>query len=164
MPCLMLPLLKRTIWRFQGRRRGWPMFSHFGNYSWQLFTNVADKLFSYGHIKLLYEKKCGFFFFFIKIVLDGPSWHCTEFNKANVQSVLLPVAASFSTEEVGVVAADALTSFSSLQLFRLQKVILALSTWNRGISAREKPRRITMLYQNVVLIKNGEGQICTYLF
>lgn len=87
----------------------------------------------------------------------------STFNRANILAVFLPVAASSSTEAVGVVAADELTSFSSLQLFRLPNVILALSTWNRGISAKEEPRGITRLYQNVVLIKKKrQGTSCTY--
>lgn len=46
-------------------------------------------------------------------------------------------AASSSPVDVGVAAADVFASSSVLHLFTLPKVILALSTWNRGISERE---------------------------
>lgn len=82
-----------------------------------------------------------------------------------------PAASSSSPEDVGVaavgvaavgvaavgvavvgVAVAGVSAFSSvLHLFTLPKVILAFSTWNRGISARERNRydaqkQVTVLF------------------
>lgn len=57
-----------------------------------------------------------------------------------VNVMFLPAASLSSPEDVGVAAGVVFTCSSVLHLLTLPKVILALSTWNRGISAREEHR------------------------
>lgn len=54
------------------------------------------------------------------------------------EAAFLPAASSSSPVDVGVAAGVVFTSSSVLHLLTFPNVILAFSTWNRGISAREE--------------------------
>lgn len=81
------------------------------------------------------------------------SW--TEARSLAAQQPAAAAAASSSPEDVGVAAGVVVTSSSVLHLFTLPNVILAFSTWNKGISARMQHKGKV---RGVLLLRSGSLQ------